>query len=60
MVADTIVDFQMAILAQETAFKTGERVNGTQKDCFYEYMGNEYFRTVKLTQLCPLSIKVNV
>lgn len=41
-----------------TAFKTGEKVTGSTKQCYYEYLGSEYTRTVKSYELCPLSISV--
>lgn len=43
-----------------TAFKSGERVTGQTKQCYYKYAGSTYTRTVKSYQLCPLSIKVKV
>ena len=41
-----------------TAFKTGERVTGSTKQCFYEFAGSRYTRTVRSYELCPLSIRV--
>ena len=41
-----------------TAYKTGERTTGMTKQCYYEHLGNEYTRTVRASQLCPLSIRV--
>lgn len=41
-----------------TAFKTGEQTTGMTKQCFYQALGNAYTRTVRSTELCPLSIKV--
>lgn len=41
-----------------TAFKTGEKTTGATKQCYYKYLGNEYTRTVKSHELCPLSINV--
>ena len=41
-----------------TAFKTGERVSGLTKQCFYDALGSGYTRTVGSIDLCPLSIQV--
>lgn len=41
-----------------TAFKTGEESSSMTKNCFYNYLGNQYTKTVKSYELCPLSIKV--
>ena len=41
-----------------TAFLVGERTTGMTKQCYYDYLGSEYVRTIKSTQLCPLSIQV--
>ncbi len=41
-----------------TAFKTGERITGTTKQCYYRGLGNEYTRTIGSVELCPLSIQV--
>ncbi len=41
-----------------TAYNTGELVTGQTKQCFYDYAGDGYTRTVHSYQLCPLSIKV--
>jgi len=41
-----------------TAFKTGEQTTGTTKQCYYEFAGSRYTRTVESYQLCPLSIQV--
>ena len=42
-----------------TAFKTGEQVTGTTKQCLYTALGGTYTRTVRSFELCPLSIKVS-
>jgi hypothetical protein len=41
-----------------TAFLKYERVTGMTKQCVYDYLGNEYTRTMRSTELCPLSIQV--
>ena len=41
-----------------TAFKTGERTTGMTKQCFYDYIGNGYTRTVRSVELCPPTIQV--
>lgn len=55
----------MAVLASvsafaqnRTAFFKYERVTGMTKQCVYDYLGNEYTRTMRATDLCPLSIRV--
>jgi hypothetical protein len=41
-----------------TAFFKYERVTGMTKQCVYDYLGNEYTRTMRSTDICPLSIEV--
>jgi hypothetical protein len=41
-----------------TAFKTGERTTGQTRQCYYDFAGKEYTKTVESYQLCPLSIQV--
>ena len=41
------------------AFKSGEKVTGLTKQCYYQYLGNQYSRTISAVALCPLSIPVN-
>lgn len=41
-----------------TAYLTGEKVTGMTKQCFYDYLGSEYTRTIRAHELCPLSIRV--
>lgn len=41
-----------------TAYKTGERVTGMTKQCFYNGLGNEYVKTIQAVQICPLTVKV--
>ena len=43
-----------------TAFKTGEITTGMTKQCFYDYIGNGYTRTVRSVELCPLTIQVRI
>ena len=42
-----------------TAYFKYERTTGMTKQCVYEYLGNEYTKTIRATELCPLSIQVN-
>ena len=41
-----------------TAYNTGELITGQTKQCFYDYAGDGYTRTIHSYQLCPLSIQV--
>ncbi len=41
-----------------TAFLKYERVTGMTKQCVYDYLGNEYTRTMRSTDVCPVSIQV--
>jgi predicted ABC-type sugar transport system permease subunit len=41
-----------------TAYLKYERVTGMTKQCVYDYLGNEYTKTIRSSELCPLSIKV--
>ena len=41
-----------------TAFLVGEQVTGMTKQCYYEFAGSSYTKTVKSYELCPLSIQV--
>lgn len=41
-----------------TAFLTGEQSTGMTKQCFYDYLGDTYTRTLSSVALCPLSIQV--
>jgi hypothetical protein len=43
-----------------TAFKTGEQMTGTTKQCYYAFGNNRYTETVSSVTLCPLSIQVAV
>lgn len=44
--------FQIALMC----FKSGEKVSGMNKICYYNCGGSEAAITVASTQLCPLSI----
>ena len=48
----------MSVPTQRTVFKTGQRVTGETKQCFYRFAGAEYTRTVRWYRLCPRSIKI--
>ena len=50
--------FSPALLAAQTAIKTGERVTGTTKQCYYSYAGAEYVKTIQLGEVCPMTIRV--
>jgi hypothetical protein len=41
-----------------TAFYTGERTTGMTKQCYYDYLGNQYTITLDSYKLCPLNITV--
>ena len=41
-----------------TAFLVGEEVTGMTKQCYYEFAGSRYTRTIQSFQLCSLSIQV--
>jgi len=41
-----------------TAFLVGEQVTGMTKQCFYDFAGSTYTRTVPSYALCPLTIEV--
>ena len=43
---------------QRTVFKTGERRQGSTKQCLYSFAGAEYTRTVLWYRVCPRSIKI--
>jgi predicted ABC-type sugar transport system permease subunit len=40
------------------AFLVGEYTTGMTKQCIYESLGNQYVRTMRSIDLCPLSIQV--
>lgn len=42
-----------------TAFFKYERVTGMTKQCYYDYLGSEYVRTMRSIDICPLTIQVN-
>lgn len=56
MIAATLVS---ASAFAGTAYLKYERTTGMTKQCVYEYLGNEYTKTIRSTELCPLSIQVN-
>lgn len=39
-----------------TCFKSGERISGMNKICYYDCLGSEAAITIKSHELCPLSI----
>jgi len=41
-----------------TAFLKYEYTTGMTKQCVYDYLGNQFIRTMSATSLCPLSITV--
>lgn len=43
--------------AELVCFKTGEKISGLNKICFYNCAGSEAAITVSSAELCPLSIK---
>jgi hypothetical protein len=45
------------LLAAETCFSKGEKVDGLNKICYYNCPSGEAAVTVKSYQLCPLFIK---
>ncbi len=47
-----------SVPTQRTVFRTGQRVTGSTKQCFYVFAGAEYTRTVLRHRLCPRSIKI--
>jgi hypothetical protein len=40
-----------------TCFKTGEKISGMNKICFYNCLGSEAAITISAVDLCPLSIQ---
>jgi hypothetical protein len=40
-----------------TCFKTGEKLSGMNKICFYNCLGSEAAITISAVKLCPLSIQ---
>ena len=38
-------------------FKTGEKVSGMNKICYYDCLGSEAAITIRSVELCPLSIR---
>ena len=61
MIATTlIVGATIVHAGTVTAFKTGERVTGQTKQCYYKFGNSEYTKTIKAYELCPLSIEVEI
>ena len=50
--------FTFATANAATAFLVGEQVTGMTKQCFYDFAGSTYTRTVPSYALCPLTIEV--
>ena len=48
-----------ALCSAQSAFKSGEQINGLTKTCYYDYLGSTYTKTVASHALCPLSLSVN-
>ena len=40
-----------------TCFKTGERISGMNKICYYDCLGSEAAITISSVDLCPLTIE---
>src|SRR6266513_1866574 len=56
-----LVGAAASVAAQTTtAFKTGERIRGQVKDCFYEALGQEYSLSVGAYELCSLTARVRL
>jgi hypothetical protein len=45
-------------LVGQTAFSKGEKTTGLTKQCFYEFAGSTYIRTVNSYEICPVSIEI--
>lgn len=41
-----------------TAFFKSEETTGMTKQCYYDYLGSTYTRTLSSIALCPLTIEV--
>lgn len=39
-----------------TCFKSGERVSGMNKICYYSCLGSTYAITISSVELCPLTV----
>lgn len=39
-----------------TCFKSGERVSGMNKICYYSCLGSTYAVTISSVELCPLTV----
>ncbi len=53
-----VISMMSACAFAGTAFLKYERVSGMTKQCVYDYLGSEYTRTIRSSELCPLSIRV--
>ena len=54
-----IVGITLSLSAQAgIAFLSGEMTTGMTKQCFYDYLGNTYTRTIQSYQYCPYSITI--
>lgn len=42
-----------------TAFLTGQTTSGFNRICYYNHLGSTVAITIKATEMCPLSIKLN-
>ena len=58
LVSLTVAATSTAAAQTTTAFKTGESTTGTNKQCYYESLGNQHTQTIVAIGLCPLSVPV--
>lgn len=56
LVSLTIGATSTAAAQTVTAFNTGERTTGTDKQCYYESLGDQHTQTIMAIGLCPLTI----
>jgi hypothetical protein len=42
-----------------TAVKTGEKALGSTKECYYDFRGKSYVKTIDAYALCPYSVQVS-
>lgn len=57
LVALSGIVFPSGVLGQ-TAIRTGEKTTGLTKQCFYNFAGSIYIRTLKSSEVCPGTIQV--
>ena len=50
--------FMSASVFAGTALYTGEKITGMTKQCYYNFAGNKYTRTIQSYEACPMSIEV--